>query len=260
MRRILMLSTLVSLIAISASAQFVAPGGSVPVVANLPGQNNTDWRTDVSVVNLATTDTSIVLVLQPEIKNGQPLFETIITEPMIVAAGTQLTMKNIVETVFDLTDTKGALSIFATDGAPLVISARIYTLDDEGGSYGQNVEGLLVANKAWTPGIAHDDFYRTNFGIYLPFDPLPGEPVRFIVRVFDNDGELAGSGNITFNDVGVQQFSVAALGVDRVLDGYIEFECLNPAETFFAYASRVDQRTGDAVYRPAKGFQSDVTP
>ena len=128
MRRILMLSTLVSLIAISASAQFVAPGGSVPVVANLPGQNNTDWRTDVSVVNLATTDTSIVLVLQPEIKNGQPLFETIQSEPMIVAAGTQLTMKNIVETVFGLTDTKGALSIIATDGAPLVISARCWAV------------------------------------------------------------------------------------------------------------------------------------
>ena len=258
MRRMLMLAVLVSLTAVSASAQFVAPGGSVPVVANLPGQNNTDWRTDVSVVNLGLTDTSVVLVLQPEIKNGAPLFETIETEPMTIAAGDQLTMKNIVETVFGLTDAKGALSIFATDGAPLVISARIFTLDDEGGSYGQNVEGLLVANKAWTPGIAHDDFYRTNFGIYLPFDPLPGEPVRFVVRVFDNQGEQVGSGNITFNHVGVQQFSVGALGVDRVLDGYIEFECLNPGETFFAYASRVDQRTGDAVYRQAKGYRSDV--
>lgn len=194
MRRILMLSALVSLLAVSASAQFVAPGGSVPVVANLPGLNNTDWRTDVSVVNLATTDTSIVLLLQPEIKNGAPLFEPIITDPVTVVAGDQLTMKNIVETIFGLTDMKGALSIFATDGAPLVISARIYTLDDEGGSYGQNVEGLLVADRAWAPGIAHDDFYRTNFGIYLPFDPLPGEPVRFVVRVFDNLGELAGSG------------------------------------------------------------------
>jgi hypothetical protein len=197
-------------------------------------------------------------VLQPEIKNGAPLFETIATDPVTIPAGEQLTMKNIVETVFDLTDTKGALSIFATDGAPLAISARIYTLDDEGGSYGQNVEGLLVADKAWTAGIAHDDFYRTNFGIYLPFDPLPGEPVRFVVRVFDNQGELVASGNITFHDVGVQQFSLGALGVDRVLDGYLEFDCLNPGETFFAYASRVDQRTGDAVYRPAKGFQSDI--
>jgi hypothetical protein len=260
MRRILMLIVFVLSTAVSAHAQFVAPGGSVPVVANLPGLNNTDWRTDVSIVNLGMTDTSIVMLLQPEIVFGEPVFEPITTDAIVLPAGEQMTMRNIVETTFGLTDTKGALSVFSTDGNPLVISARIYTLDDQGGSYGQNVEGLLVASRAWAPGIAHDDFYRTNVGIYVPFQPAPGEPIRFVVRVFDDDGEQVGSGNVTFRDAGVQQFSVGTLGVGRLLDGYVEFECLTPNETFFAYASRVDQRTGDAVYRQAKGFQSDVTP
>jgi len=258
MRRTLLLTILALMTTAPAGAQFVAPGGSVPVVANLPGLNATDWRTDVSVVNLAETETSVVLLLQPEIVGGVPAFETVLSDPYIIAAGDQLTMRNIVETVFGFSNTKGALSVFSTDGAVLAISARIYTLDDDGGSYGQNVDGVLVANKAWAPGIAHDDFYRTNFGIYLPFDPPPGAPVRFRVRAFDREGEQVGVGDVTFNDVGVQQYSLGALGVSGLLDGYLEFECLDPSVGFFAYASRVDQVSGDAVFRQAKGRQSDL--
>lgn len=258
MRRTVMTTVLVLLAAPWAGAQFVAPGGSFPVVANLPGLNNTDWRTDVSVVNLAENDTTIVLLLQPEIRNGAPVFEPVITDPVSIAAGEQLTMRNIVETVFGFSDTKGALSIFSNDGAPLAMSARIYTYGDNGGSYGQNVEGLLVANDAWTPGISHDDFYRTNIGIYLPFDPPPGQPVRFAIRVFDNGGTEVGSGTLTFNDAGVQQHSLSAFGVDGLLDGFVEFDCLDPTVGFYAYASRVDQVSGDAVFRQARGRQSDL--
>ena len=258
MRRTLLLAVLCVMIAPVAGAQFVAPGASVPVVANLPGMNNTDWRTDVSIANLEAADTSVVLLLQPEIKEGAPLFEPVFSDPFAIPAGEQLTLRNVVETVFGFSNKKGALSIFATDGADLAISARIYTLGDDGGSYGQNVEGVLVANRAWAPGNSHDDFYRTNFGIFLPFAPAPGEPARFVVRAFDKDGDQVGVGNVTFTDVGVQQYSLTAIGVDGLLDGYIEFECLDPSIVFFAYASRVDQVSGDAVFRQAKGREIDL--
>jgi hypothetical protein len=258
MRRIFLLTMLTLSAVCSANAQFVAPGGTIPVVANLPGLNATDWRTDVSVVNLGETETSVRFLLQPEIRNGVKVFEPVITDPVIIAAGAQHTMRNVVETVFGFTDTKGALSIFSDDFAPLAISARIYTLGDDGGSYGQNVEGLLVANEAWTPGIAHDDFYRSNIGIYLPFDPLPGHPVRFAITVFDKDGDDVGDGEIIFRDAGVQQFNLSDFGVGMLLDGYVKFDCLDPTVTFYAYASRVDQVSGDAVFRQARGRQSDL--
>lgn len=258
MRRIVTAAVFVTLAAGSAAAQFVAPGGSVPVVASVPGMNSTDWRTDVSIVNLSDTDTSIVLRLLPEIVGGDAVFDPVTLDPVPLAAHGQLTLRNIVESTFGMSDTKGALSIFSTDGAPLTISARIYTIGSDGGSYGQNVEGLLVAHQAWAGGISHDDFYRTNFGIFLPFDPPPGQPVRFVVRVFDKNGELQGSANLAFNVAGVRQHSVGALGVDGLLDGYIEFESLDPSVVFFAYASRVDEVSGDAVYRQAKGRQSDL--
>lgn len=258
MRRTLIMTALFCLAASMAAAQFVAPGASIPVVANLPGLNATDWRTDVSVINLGQSETSIVLLLQPELVAGEPSFETVVSDPIFIGAGEQHTMRNIVETVFELSNTKGALSIFSTDGTDLAISARIYTLGDDGGSYGQNVESVLVQNKAWAAGVTHDDFYRTNIGVYLPFDPPPGQSVRFVVRVYDREGVRVGIGNLTFNEVGMQQHSLNSLGVSGLLDGYVEFECLDPTVAFFAYASRVDEVSGDAVFRQAKGKQSDL--
>ncbi|MEE4271845.1 MAG: hypothetical protein V2I67_09225 [Thermoanaerobaculales bacterium] len=258
MRRGVIIAVFLMAAATTASAQFVAPGGAVPVVANLPGLNNTDWRTDVSIVNLADTETSVLMLLQPEIADGEPAFEPVLSEPVSIAAGEQRTLRNIVEAFFGMSNTKGALSVFTNDGAPLVISARIYTLDDDGGSYGQNVEGVLVANTAWAAGIAHDDFYRTNFGIYLPFDPPVGQTTRFVVNAFDRDGEQVGTANVYFTAAGVQQRSLNALGVQGLLDGYLEIRCLDPSVAFYAYASRVDQVSGDAVFRQAKGRQSDL--
>ena len=58
-------------------AQFVAPGGVIPVVANLPGLNDTFWRSDVSILNVTSQATSVVLRLYPEIRGGSPAFAAI---------------------------------------------------------------------------------------------------------------------------------------------------------------------------------------
>ena len=258
MRRTLLVSALSLLVAPVVGAQFVAPGGTIPVVANNPGLNNTFWRSDINVVNLGDVETSIVLLLQPEIIGGVPVFETVVSDPIVIAPWSQLTLRNVLATVFDITNKKGALSIFSTDGAPLTISSRIYTYGADGGSFGQNVDGVLVAKKAWASGVTNDDFYRTNVGIFLPIAPLPGQPIRFTVRVFDNDAVEVGGGTIRFNRAGVQQVSLTDLGVGLLLEGYVEFECADPASTWFAYASRVDQVSGDAVFRQGRGRQSDL--
>jgi hypothetical protein len=38
----------------------------------------------------------------------------------------------------------------------------------------------------------------------------------------------------------------------------VVFRCSDPTLAWYAYASRVDQVTGDAVYRAARGRQSDL--
>ena len=52
------------LLAQPAAAQFLSPGGTIPVVANLPGVAGTYWRSDVTIANVSDTDTTVGLLSQ----------------------------------------------------------------------------------------------------------------------------------------------------------------------------------------------------
>jgi hypothetical protein len=239
-------------------AQFVAPGGTVPVVANVPGRKGTYWRSDLNVLNINMTDASVALLLLPEIRDGEPEFEPQVTDPIAIPAGAQITMANVVQTEFGLVNTKGGLTVFSLDGAPLVISSRTYTVAEGGGSYGQEVTGLLVANSGWISGVRHDSLFRTNVGVSLPVEPMPGETVIFTVAVYSADGTEESSGSIIFEDSGLQQKALDVFGVDTLLDGYVVITCSDPSLAWYGYGSIVDNITGDGVYRPVIGRQADL--
>ena len=102
-----------------AAAQFVAPGGIIPVVANLPGVNDTFWRSDVSILNVSESDTTVTLYLYPEIRGGTAAFEPMVSDPIALPALGQVTLANVVQSVFQQFNTKGALRI-STEFTPVV--------------------------------------------------------------------------------------------------------------------------------------------
>ena len=181
----------------TSGAQFVAPGGVIPVVANLQGQNDTYWRSDVSIINVSQADTTVVLEVFPEIVGGQPAFEATVSNPISIPAAGQLTLTNVLQTRFQLINTKGALWVRSTDGEPLVISSRTYT-EEAGGTYGQDVDSVLVSHTAWASGLRHDGFYRSNVGIFWPWDLVAGDSVSFEVTAFSSQGEAVGTTTMTF--------------------------------------------------------------
>jgi len=255
-RALVIASLAVLLWCADAGAQFAAPGGVVPVVANLPGLANTYWRSDVNVLNVSETDTEVVLSLFPELYGGSiAAFEPVQNDPIELPAHQQLTLANVVQSQFGLVNTKGSLWLSSTSGAKLVISSRTYTQAATGGSYGQDVSSVLVAGEAWASGVQHDGFYRTNFGIFWPWDMGAGESVHFTVTVYSGDGEAAGSGTVNFTRAGLVQLSLGEIGVGTLLDGYVHFSCSDTTSPWYAYASRVDQVSGDAVFRIARGDQ-----
>ncbi len=259
MRRFFVISTLIFLAAVPAGAQFVAPGGSIPAVANISGGSGSFWRSDVSILNLDSADTSVVLLLLPELKNAGPDFEPQISDPLPIIGNGQLTLANVVTGVFGLRNVKGGLSIFSTNGAPLVIASRTYTNADEGGSYGLNVYGLLVADTAWIANVQHDGFYRTNVGVFMPVDPQEGESVAFYVTVYDDQGAEVGSGSLIFDQAGLWQKNLDYFGVDDPLfDGWVEIRCADPIAIWYGYSTVIDQVTNDSVYRPAVTRQSSI--
>jgi hypothetical protein len=259
MRRLLVICALILLTTAPAGAQFVAPGGTIPAVANTSGGSGSFWRSDVSILNLNSADTSVVLLLLPELKNSGPAFEPQTSDPLPIIGNGQLTLANVVTSVFGLRNVKGGLSIFSTDGAPLVIASRTYTNADQGGSYGLNVYGLLVADTAWIANVQHDAFYRTNIGIFMPVDPQEGESVAFYVTVYDGQGAEVASAALTFDQAGLWQKNLDYFGVtDPLLEGWVEIRCGDPITIWYGYSTVIDQVTNDSVYRPAVTRQSSI--
>ena len=248
--------------AIPAGAQFAAPGAAVPAVASRPGANDTFWRSDVNVLNLNSEATSVVLVLYPEIKNSGPVFDIQQSDPIDIVGYGQATISNVVTSVFGERNKKGALYVYSLDGSYLVVSSRTSTPAPTGGSYGINVNGVLVADTAWIAGIEDEGltgFYRTSVGIFVPAGPSEGQEVGFTVTVYDSEGTEKASGSLVFDQPGMQQNFLSALGLEEdLLDGSVEIRCHDPLALWYAYATVTDNISGDAVYRPALTRQSSI--
>ena len=256
MRNVTFLALLVIAVASPVAAQFVAPGGAIPAVANARGENNTFWRSDVSILNVSSAETSVQLFLFPELKESGAAFEPQISDWIRISGNGQITLANVVTGVFGLRNVIGGMQIIS-DGAPVVLASRTYTNDPEGGSYGLNVYGaLIVSETAWVANVQHDAFFRTNIGVFVPAGASPGNPVTFTITVKNNEGAEIASESIVFDQVGLIQKSLEFFGVDDpLLDGSVTIVTSDPAAIWYAYSTVIDNVTGDSVYRPAIGQQ-----
>jgi hypothetical protein len=240
------------------SAQFVAPGGAIPVVANAPGEFGTIWRSDVSIRNVASEATTVRLLLLPELRNAGPAFDPQFSDEITIPGNGQVTLDNVVTSVFGLRNTKGGLSVFSNDGRPLVLASRTSTGAPQGGSFGLNVYGVLVVNEGWIAGVQHSEtgFYRTNVGIFVPVDPLESGDFVFTVTTTGSDGLEVAQASISFGQAGLVQKSLTDLGVsETLLDGSITIRCNDPDALWYGYATVIDNASQDSVYRPAIGRQ-----
>ncbi len=259
MRKTLLLVLIILVWAPHVSAQFVAPGGTIPAVANIPGESGTFWRSDVSILNLSSSETSVTLVLLPELKNDGPTFEPQVSDLLPIDGNGQLTLRNVVTSVFGLRNKKGGLSIFSNNGAPLVVASRTFTNAAAGGSYGLNVTGVLVADTAWIANVEHDGLFRTNVGVFLPINPPTGDQYVFTVTINDDTGAEVASGSLIFDQAGLKQKDLEFFGVEpALLDGWVEIRCSDPSAIWYAYATVIDQTSQDSVYRAADSQQGSI--
>lgn len=257
MRKTILLALGVMVLASSAAAQLVAPGGTIPAVAGtVSGANGTLWRSNVSILNLSSAETSVVLVLYPEIINNEPVFDIEQSDPISIGGNGQLSLANVATSLFGKRGENGALSIFSTNGAPLLIASKTYTPGPEpqGGTFGLNVYGVLVTEtqEAWIADVQHDGLFRTNVGIFTPLEPLEGQALTFTIEIYDEQGTEVASGSLMFNDAGLKQKNLTFFGVDDpLLGGWVKIRCNDPSAIWYGYSTVIDQTTGDSVYRPA---------
>jgi hypothetical protein len=142
----------------------------------------------------------------------------------------------------------GALLV-ASD-RPLIVSSRTYN-DQPEGTFGQCIPGVPVADGVAAGDqvrliqLTGDDRYRTNLGLA---NPTP-EDATVDVDLHRADGELLGT--ISYEVPGLSSLMdvevFAEVGASEVADGYAVLSSASSGASYAAFASVVDNASGDPV-------------
>jgi hypothetical protein len=158
-----------------------------------------------------------------------------------------------VDTVFGFYGS-GALRLTAVEGAILATS-RTYNTNPNG-TFGQYIPGL-DAEIAAEHGhdyvllqLSSSESYRTNVG----FVNTTGESLALEVDLFTSFAVLLGSVPATLRPYEMRQIPAVFTQVtsESVEDGYAVVRTTTEAGRFFAYASVVDNLSGDAIFIPSQ--------
>lgn len=231
----------------------------VPGVAHLPGANNSQWRSDITLFNPAVFPLDTELNYFPsEEMTPPPALEVINLQP-----AKALFYPDVLASDFLAPgdESKGYFVISGTGHEPpLAAAARSYNLDPAGGTFGQNLsvfdgaDWISPGGRAFIPGVtlssATDVGFRTNIGM-LNVDPDTWAEIA--LTLLDSQGNVTGQLSSFWLAGGeLSQFNLASrLGLSDIeLVGTVIIEHLGGGP-IVAYASVIDNRTQDPILIPA---------
>jgi len=225
------------------------PDWVVPIVARAPGSEGTNWVSDLRVLNPTTDPVELRLELRPEVSRGGEVLASEVT----VGPGRVAAVDDVAGLLASSASTTGSLRIAPSMGpAPLLVTSRTYNRADEG-TFGQYVPA--VAPGAGTTGpvtLTHLDGgagFRTNLGLC----EVGGGSMslRYVLR--DAVGRTLGVGTTTLGPYEVRQVNDlhASLGAPEGRNTRVDVYRDAGDGAFVAYASVVDNLSGDAVFIPS---------
>jgi hypothetical protein len=233
----------------------------VPTSAHSTGTAGTNWRTDLEVHNPGSTQaTFAVSLLKRDTDNASPT-----TVSYTLAPGVSARYTDAVATLFSY-DKAAALRITPTVGKVLVTS-RTYNLMvagnplrlPPGATFGQFVPGLSES-KAISPvdhgriiQLSHTSSTTTGFRTNIGFVNAGAAAMKVNIRLLNWSGATLGNQSYDLRAYEYKQVDkifekVTSTNVD---DGYAIISTPTSGGSFFAYASVIDNRTGDPIFVPA---------
>lgn len=219
----------------------------VPAVSHGPGAAGTQWRTSVAALNPGGLEAQVELTL---FASGGST-----TRATTLAGGSTTEWVDIVVSLFEadpMASTAGAVEVAAD--RRLLLTSRTYN-QAATGTYGQYLPAL-TASEGLTSGltgrllqIKRNADFRTNIGFANP----GSQECQVRLRLFDAGGTQVGTTRtITVPARGwVQENDVfSSLGAGNMELGSAAVEVLTSGGAVWAYASVVDNHTGDATTIP----------
>ncbi len=217
----------------------------IPVIGKVSGANNTNFVTDLRIVNNGSNIASVKLDYYGQ--NGAGLSAPTATQTVTVGAGEQKVLNDVV----GATLSQGGLGGLAiTSDQNVVVSARIINdLRAQGlGTAGFAVNARATGSTSGTiTFLANNSDYRTNIGY---FNPSSATATVTLTARRSADGAVLGTNTLTIPGFTmVQQPAFSAISsvpeADRTQsDYYVSWTSNAPV---FVYGAVTDNKTGDAV-------------
>lgn len=221
----------------------------VPAVAHVDGVGGATWRSDLTVVAIGEGDARFAITLLGD--DGTPR-----TLHLGFEGGSSHRFADVVRTLFGA-DGAGSIRIVVAEGHLLVTSRTFTTRPVDAGSYGQFIPGVpevdAVSDDAVgiVAGLRQSAAYRSNLGMVnvTPF------AVQARVTYVGGNGQTLGSERWRLPGHGRRQATGALPVAADVASAHIEVE--TPGGRVLAYASVIDNRTGDPTYLPAEVLRAE---
>jgi hypothetical protein len=226
----------------------------LPAAAAKHGVAPTYWSTDGWFANLTSANVTLSgAFLRPGADNSAAVASP---APLVtIPAGGFVAVDDLVTQLGGHEETGGVYLIASAPGGatePLVVgTSYTFTPNETGaGYYGQGIPAVPagMSHAVVVAGVFQDATHRTNVGALN----TGSGTLSLAVSVYDANGGQVGSATWTLLPYAQTQVSLATLGVSSLSGGMVRFERTSTSGAFRAYASTVDQHTGDAVYNAAQ--------
>lgn len=225
----------------------------IATAAHVQGYQGTQWRTDIEVHNtgLDAAEFAVQLLVRNE-ANTEPR-----TQTLTLPARRTLRLVDAVASLFQYTGA-AAVRIVPVSGS-LIATSRTYNQTSRG-SYGQYVPAVARAAAIHDNATARliqlsheprlDSGFRTNLGL------VNASPAAIVIDAlfYSSNGLLLGGKTYELQPFEFRQYDKVfeQVTASPVEDGYISLKSTTTGARYFAYASVVDNVTGDPVFIPAQ--------
>jgi hypothetical protein len=224
----------------------------IAAAAHVGGLEDTDWRTDLEVCNPTATAVEVEIgLLASGQNNSNPP-----TVSAILGAEACSRLTDVLDTSFSYEGT-AALEIAAISGKVIASSRTFNSTDD--GTYGQFLPGIPNGNalasgqSAKIVQLTQDTGAATGFRTNLGFVNRSSTSTVVDVEFHSSDGSQLGALVVQLAPYEHRQINRVFRQVtsERVANGTVTVSTSSSGSSFVAYASVVDNASGDPIFVPA---------
>jgi hypothetical protein len=216
----------------------------VPVVAHIPGKEDTLWSSTATLWNANSSVSEISLEYLPEKTDNSS--GGIWGSPFLLGGHDTFPLDDVLRERFGITNGKGALVIKASK--PITVTSRVWTAGPAGGTAGNGVRTVhsseLADGDVVLPGVSMLNGFRTNVGVVTG-----NAPATLEFRLRDYDGNPLATEFLDLPPRTLTQLSINKIFGNQVTKpdpvGSLVVSSVNE---FLAYLTVIDGTSQDPVF------------